>query len=275
MEELHHALEQYKQEAGGTATSRSVRMDSGKAVPPPIVYSRTRVVECEEQVLRRHLLLAGHDRGAFVDGHKMLRTQICHRLNAHQWTVLGVTSTREGEGKTVTATNLAISLAMEATQTVLLIDANLCAPGLHRLFGLGDCPGLTEYLIDEVSLEDLLIHPGMGRLVLLPGGRPMRRSTEALTSPRMKALVAEVKHRYPARIVVIDLPPLLASADVLAFAPSLDALLLVACEGKTKRCDVEESISLVEATVPIIGTVLNQAGRDDLSLRAMKEMVAF
>jgi capsular exopolysaccharide synthesis family protein len=209
-----------------------------------------------------------------MEGHKLLRTQICHRLKENQWNVLGVTSARDGEGKSVTATNLAISLALEATQTVLLIDATLRAPSLHRLFGLGKCRGLTEYLIDEVPLEELLIHPGIGRFVLLPGGRPLARSTEALTSPRMRALIEEVKHRYPARVVVIDLPSLLPKADVLAFAPLMDAILLVACEGKTRRWEVEESINLIGGAVPIIGTVLTQAGRDDLSLGAMMELVS-
>lgn len=274
MEQLHQALEQFKQEGGSATVSRPGRGESGKSVPPPIVYSRTKVVECAEETLHRHRLLTGQERGAFVEGHKLLRTQVCHRLAENQWTVLGVTSAREGEGTSVTATNLAISLAMEATQTVLLIDANLRAPALHRLFGLGECRGLTEYLIDEVPLEELLIHPGIGRFVLLPGGRPLQRSAEALTSPRMRNLIAEVKHRYPARVVLIDLPPLLPRADVLAFAPSLDAVLLVACEGKTKRAEMEESIRMIGAAVPVIGTVLTQAGRDSLSLRAMIETVS-
>lgn len=272
MEELHQALEQFKQEGAGSTTARSLRPEQGKTIPPPIIYSKTKIVECDEDTFHRHRLLAGHERGPFVEGHKLLRTQVSHRLRENQWTVLGVTSAREGEGKSVTAANLAISLAMEATQTVLLIDANLRAPALHRLFGLDNCRGLTEYLIDEVPLEELLIHPGIGRFVLLPGGRALHRSTEALTSPRMKSLVDEVKHRYPSRIVVLDLPALLPRADVLAFAPSLDAVLLVACEGKTKRREVEESIGLIGGAVPIIGTVLTQAGRDDLSLRAMMEL---
>ncbi len=274
MEQLHQALERFKQQTAGTTASRSMAPDPVRAVPPPIVYSRTRVVECEEELLRRHRLLAAFERGPYVEGYKLLRTQVGHRLRENNRNVLGVTSPRAGEGKSLTATNLAISLAMEAAQTVLLVDANLRAPSLHRLFGLGDCHGLTEYLLDEIPLEDILVHPGIGRFVLLPGGRPLRRSTEALTSPRMKALVNELKHRYPARVVVIDLPPLLTSADVLAFAPTLDALLLVASEGKTTRRDVEEAIHLVGAAVPIVGTVLNQAGQDDLNVRAMKDLVS-
>jgi Mrp family chromosome partitioning ATPase len=81
-----------------------------------------------------------------------------------------------------------------------------------------------------------------------------------------------VKHRYPARIIVLDLPPLLTSADVLAFAPSLDALLLVAREGVTTRRDVEDALALVREATPVLGTVLNQSGKSQGNLKAMRNL---
>ena len=122
--------------------------------------------------------------------------------------------------------------------------------------------GLADLLLDEASLEDTLIHPGIGRFVILPGGRAVPRPTEALTSPRMAALVDEMKHRYESRIVLFDLPPVLTGADVLAFGPFLDAVLLVVSEGVTRWHDVEESIQRLKGTVPILGTLLNQVERD-------------
>jgi len=273
MEELSYAIERHKQSSHG-AGSYSAGYEGARQVPPPIVYSRTRVVECQEAVLRRNRIVSAFDRGSFVEGYQLLRTQVLHRLRENRWNVLGVTSPRMQEGKTLTALNLAIMLAMETTQTVLLIDADLKRPSLHTLLGLDAGQGLTDYLLEEASLEDLLVHPGIGRLVLLPGGRPIYRSAEALTSPRMSALIRETKHRYQARIVVIDLPPLLTSADVLAFAPSLDAILLVAGEGMTTRHDVEESIALVRGAVPILGTVLNQSGNRARSVQALRSVAA-
>jgi Mrp family chromosome partitioning ATPase len=90
----------------------------------------------------------------------------------------------------------------------------------------------------------------------------------------MSALISDVKHRYPARVVVIDLPPLLVSSDVLAFAPSLDALLLVAGEGMTTRQDIKESLALVRGAVPVLGTVLNQSGKDQRHVDAMRALAA-
>jgi len=260
MEQLHRGFERYRQQGFGTSSTRVNGMASGQGVLPPIEYHRTRVVECPEDLLRRERIVAGFEAGPFVESYKLLRTQVLHRLRENGWSVLGVSSPNEREGKTLTAVNLAISLAMEATQTVLLVDADLKRPAVHRVFGLDHAKGLADVLLDESPVEEVLVHPGIGRVVILPAGRAVPRSAEALTSPRMSALVTELKHRYPARLLVFDLPPALTSADVLAFGPFLDAMLLVACEGRTRRHDIEESVHRLKGAVPILGTVLNQVG---------------
>jgi exopolysaccharide/PEP-CTERM locus tyrosine autokinase len=218
--------------------------------------------------------MAAYDKGPFVDAFKILRTQVMPRFREKDWNVLGVTSPSHGEGKTLTAVNLAVSLAMDTAQTVLLVDTNLRSPSVHEVFGLNDYPGLADYLLDNQSLEDLLVHPGIGRFVLLPGGRPVSNSTEILTSPKMLALVEELKHRYPARVVIFDLPPLLHTADVIAFSPYTDALLLVVEEGRTTAEEVQRALSLVKNSRPILGTVLNKVGRLAATPASMKKMLS-
>jgi exopolysaccharide/PEP-CTERM locus tyrosine autokinase len=218
--------------------------------------------------------MAAYDKGPFVDAFKILRTQVMHRFRENDWNVLGVTSPSHGEGKTLTAVNLAVSLAMDTAQTVLLVDTNLRSPSVHEVFGLNDYPGLADYLLDNQSLEDLLVHPGIGRFVLLPGGRPVSNSTEILTSPKMLALVEELKHRYPARVVIFDLPPLLHTADVIAFSPYTDALLLVVEEGRTTAEEVQRALSLIKNSRPVLGTVLNKAGRLAATPASMKKMLS-
>ena len=218
--------------------------------------------------------MAAYDKGPFVDAFKILRTQVMQRLRANDWNVLGVTSPGHGEGKTLTAVNLAVSLAMETTQTVLLVDANLRNPSIHDAFGLQDCPGLADYLLDNQPVEDLLVHPGIGRFVLLPGGRAISNSTEILTSPKMLSLVEEFKHRYPSRIVIFDLPPLLHTADVLAFSPYIDALLLVVEEGKTTTEELQRALLLVKNSRPVLGTVLNKAGQRATTPASMRKLLA-
>jgi capsular exopolysaccharide synthesis family protein len=244
-----------------------------RAVPATIVYTRTRSVQVPESVLREQRILAGFDAGPFVDAFKILRTQILHRVREKGWNVIGVTSPGAGEGKTFTAVNLAASLVMDVTQSVLLVDANLRHPTVHEMFDLKSCRGLADYLLDDVPIEQLLINPGIGRFVFLPGGHAVSHSAEALTSPKMIALVEEFKHRYQSRMILFDLPPLLEASDVLAFAPYLDALLLVVQEGRTKVEDVERSLALVKQAVPVLGTVVNKIGYSTATPDGMKKIL--
>ena len=275
MDRYRTALQLYKDQQGQPGTRpQTGKAAGGHAVPPPIVYSRTRSLDIPLAVLRQRRVMAAYDKGPFVDAYKILRTQVMHRLREHDWNVLGVTSPGHGEGKTLTAVNLAISLAMDTTQTVLLVDANLRSPSIHEVFGLKDCPGLADYLLDNQPVEDLLVHPGIGRFVLLPGGRAMSNSTEILTSPKMLTLVEECKHRYPSRIVIFDLPPLLHTADVLAFSPYTDALLLVVEEGNTTAEELQRALSLVKNSRPVLGTVLNKAGQLAATPASMRKLLA-
>ena len=89
----------------------------------------------------------------------------------------------------------------------------------------------------------------------------------------MASLVEEFKHRYPSRIVLFDLPPLLQTADVLAFSPYTDALLLVVEDGKTTSEEIERALQLVKGNTPVLGTVLNKAGKGHMTPAAMKRML--
>ncbi len=276
MEPLHSAMERFKkdeQRRPVSAVPKAAPSRAGKAPVEEIVYTQTRTIDIADEVLRERRVLAGFERGAFLDSYKILRTQVMHRLREHGWNVLGITSPGKQEGKTLTAVNLAISLAMDTTQTVLLVDADLTNPSAHHAFGLEECGGLVDYLLDGIPVEHLLIHPGIGRFVLMPGGRAIQHSAEALTSPKMASLVEEFKHRYPSRIVLFDLPPLLQTADVLAFSPYTDALLLVVEDGKTSREDIERALQLVKGSTPVLGTVLNKAGKAQMTPATMKRML--
>jgi len=156
------------------------------------------------------------------------------------------------------AINLAISLAMTFNQTALLVDADMRRPGVRATFGLKTGPGLSDCLLSHTPVEQLLIHPGIDGLVILPGGAPLPNSSELLGSRQMAELVRDLKSHYHSRIVVFDLPPVLTGADVLAFAPHVEAALLVVEEGKTRSEDVTRAVELLSGT-HLIGTVLNKS----------------
>src|SRR5215216_2495672 len=135
------ALQPHKDLQGHNGARQPLSKAANAQAIPPIVYTSTRSVTIPLSVLRHRRVMAAYDKGPFVDAFKILRTQIMQRLRENDWNVVGVTSPGHGEGKTFTAVNLAVCLAMEAAQTVLLVDANLRNPSVHEVFGLKDCPG--------------------------------------------------------------------------------------------------------------------------------------
>ncbi len=171
---------------------------------------------------------------------------------------MGITSATPGAGKSLTSSNLALSMAMEVNKTVLLVDADLRRPMVHNYFGLEPKYGLSDYLTRGVPIEEMLINPGIGRFVILPAGRPIENASEMLSSPRMGDLVEELKSRYRSRYVIFDLPPMLVVDDVLSFAPYIDASMLVVEEGKSKQEDITHCVELLR-DMNLIGTVLNKS----------------
>jgi protein-tyrosine kinase len=273
MEYLQQAQERFKQQAGSVGPDPRRLVGDARRPSPSIVYTTTKTITIPDHVMREQRLITGFDEGHFVDAYRMLRAQVLQQYREKGWNLIGVSSPTDREGKTLTAVNLSLSLAMDLSHTVLLVDADMHRPAVHRAFGMETVPGLTEYLFDNAPLAQLLIHPGIGRFVFLPGGRAIKNSPEALASPRMTALVQELKHRYPSRLVVFDLPPLLSRADAIGFAPHIDALLLVVEEGRTASADVERAMEALKGRVPILGGILNKSGRKTLTLRRAKQLL--
>ncbi|MFN2308941.1 MAG: CpsD/CapB family tyrosine-protein kinase [Gammaproteobacteria bacterium] len=262
MERIKEALERARQERDNAPPATRLETPRAAARATEISYTQTRTTQVPVSQLRNQLVVSALPEGVFTDAYKILRTQVLQRLRENAWNVLAVTSPGEDEGKTLTAINLAISLAMEVSYSVLLVDANLRHPNVHEHLGLPASQGLSEYLLDDVPLPELLVHPeNLDHVVILPGGRAVQNSAELLNSPKMVQLVEELKNRYPSRIVIFDLPPLLSAADTLSFSPYVDAALLVLEDGKTTQDDARRALELLECT-NVIGTVLNKAGRD-------------
>ena len=259
MERIKQALEKAREDRQRTDAPMNFGPKTSVTPVTQIAYLQTRTQNVPYDLLREQRVITAQETGASADAYRMLRTQVLQRLNENNWNALALTSPGPSEGKTLTAINLAISLAQEVTCTVLLVDADLRHPSVHSYFGLAPGKGLGDYLTGDIPLSDLLINPaGIERFVILPGGTPLSNSGEMLNSPKMKQLVEELKERYRSRIILFDLPPLLSSADALAFSPYVDAALLVIEEGKSPAEDIQRAVELLQNT-NLIGTVLNKA----------------
>ena len=237
--------------------ARDRRDDGSRGEIGHIEYRRTRVVPVSTEVLERNRLLCD-PRSAMASAYKTLRTQVLQRMREHGWRSIAVVSPAPGEGKTLSAINLCLSLARDVHHTVLLADLDLCRPSVHRYFELEPVLGLNDHLTSGAPIEDVLVNPGVQRLLLAPTTHPIDNSSELLASERARTLVDELAQRYPARIVVYDLPPVLAADDTLAFLPNVDAVLLVVRDGKTLQRDLQRTLDLI-STKPLLGSVLNRA----------------
>lgn len=226
-------------------------------VPRGIGYTRTRTLHIAPEVLERHRLASVRSDTA-ADPFRLLRTQVLMQMRENGWQTLAVTSPNKGAGKSTVNLNLAISFGLEADYTALLVDADLRDPDLRKMLELGPGPGLVDYLTGKAAIEDLLIHPNIGKLVVLPGGEPVANTSELMRSPMMAAFVQELRRRYPDRLIVFDVPPVLASADTLAISPYVDATILLVEERKTAREDIHRSLELLRGS-NLIGVVLNKS----------------
>lgn len=230
-----------------------------------ICYSITRTVAVDHDTMSRHKLIVKGEHPTVEEEYKHLRTHILHGTKPENRNTLMFTGPRPGEGKTLTSINLALSISQEVDQTVLLVDADLRNPSVHRYFGFVPELGLVDYLKNGVPIPELLVHPeGLAKLVLLPGGKPTREAAELIKSPQMAELVSELKDCYPDRYVLFDLPPLLNFADALAFAPLVDGIVIVVEAGKTPREEIDRCLEMMKKFA-VMGLVLNKTDIPDQS----------
>lgn len=208
--------------------------------------------------LEQNRILAHHSKSTEADAFRMLRTQVLQIMAKSDLKTLAITSPRYGDGKTTIALNLAISIALDIKQTVLLVDLDLRKPSLNQYLGLQNKNGLIEHLIDNVPVSECLVRMPFDRLSILPAGQALDHSSEVLGSPKMAAFAHELKIRYHDRLVIYDMPPVLAQDDTIAFLPHVDATLLVVRDGVTKANDLKMCLERL-ANTNIIGTVLNNA----------------
>lgn len=259
---LDKAREQRQDTTEGQGTPKSSRQPAAQQANSSrddIKYSQTRIVQVSDDVLIENRVIAGIKGHFQADHFRMLRTKVLHMMKQQRYNSLAVTSPTKGGGKSMVTANLAVSIAMEANNTVLLVDLDLRRPSIHRYFGFEPVQGLTDYLLDGVELPELLVHPSIERLVILPVGRAVAQSSELLSTPRMTNLIQDITNRYASRIILFDLPPLLHMDDALAFLPQVHtASLLVVEQDVNTPVEVQQSMRLLENS-NLLGVVHNKA----------------
>ncbi|MGH6895950.1 MAG: AAA family ATPase [Geminicoccaceae bacterium] len=176
--------------------------------------------------------------------------------NAH---LVMVTSTREGEGKTFVALNLAFSLAAEQGRSVMLIDADPAKSSVGHYLGFEVDHGLTDLLREGgPNLAEVVIPTSIRGLSIVPSGARDHLGAELFASDRMGALLQAFCRTSPDSVVILDAPPVLATSEPSSLARHVDQAVLVVEADRTSRAAITEALNLI-AICPHIGLVLNKA----------------
>lgn len=227
-------------------TSRQIEIDMDALVSSGIVSPNAPRSQIADQyrVIKRPLIKNAMGRGASPIEHGNL---------------IMVTSALPGEGKSFTALNLAMSIATELDNTVMLVDADVARPSIMRMLGLPNGPGLLDLVIDEsADLSSVLLKTNIDKLTILPSGTPHPRATELLASDAMTRLLEDIATRYSDRIIVFDSPPLLPTTEARVLATHMGQIVLVVHSGRTLQSEVRQALATIESC-PVKLLLLNKA----------------
>lgn len=267
MDKLEKALQKARQQREVELQKQidqqeEVRRQKVADLPPPM-QATSNQVDISPDYMQRHHIISHQPRNKEADQFRILRTQILQHMGQSGMRTLGITSANYGDGKSTVALNLAVSIAMDLKQTVLLVDMDLRKPSVTEYLGVEAPNGITEYFEHNTPIADCMLRTNFERLNILPAGQRREHSSEVLGSPKIAQLAQELKKRYEDRIIIYDLPPILAQDDSIAFLPHVEAVLLVINDGSTRVSAIKQSMALL-SSAHVIGTVLNSS---DLSER--------
>ena len=206
------------------------------------------------------LLIAGlAPKSLAAEQYRQLRTRLSHAEGATALRTILVTSPQKSEGKSITAANLALTMAQELQRRVVLVEADLRKPSLQQMFGLPAGPGLAEFLAGACELRDAMKFLPDHNLTVMPAGAMPTNPAELLGSTAMRRLLDQLRSRFDR--VILDTPPVLPLADVAVLAPIVDGTLLVVRAGVTPKPAIENALRAFDSS-RLLGVVLNESGME-------------
>ncbi len=224
-----------------------------------LVDGQMRTVQLNAAHLESTRIVAYGAAGAHGRYYDMMRTEILQEMDDKGWQFLTVTSATAGCGKTVTACNLALSIARLAERSVVLVDMDMHKPRVAEYLGIKANEGLLSVLEGEASLASVMVQATIGHsnLLVLPGEVCKSGTSEWMASQTMATLLQTIKREYRSRIVIFDMPPMLIGDDVISVLPQMEAVLLVAGIGNTSVSDIKECHKHLKTT-PVVRVVVNR-----------------
>lgn len=239
---------------------------AARAAKPQDMGTRSKQVEIDLNRLSAQGYIVPHaTRSLLVDEFRVIKRPLLGNITGAASTkidrpnLIMVTSSLPGEGKTFVAANLAMSIAAELNHTVLLVDADPARSTLLERLGIAPAQGLIDKLLHpELDLSDLILATNVPKLAVLPVGTPNAQATELFASATMDLLLEEMAHRYRDRVIILDAPPLLPSAEARALSLHAGQILFVVQAGRTHQGTVQQSLTMLQDH-PMVYTLLNQS----------------
>jgi protein-tyrosine kinase len=258
--------QQEKIEPRGAVTEPGPSHQASPAAPTPAPAPASRQIDIDlERLAATGMVVPNAPGSPIAEEFRILKRPLLANANGHtakpirNANLIMVTSAMPQEGKSFTALNLAMSIAMELDRTALLVDADVARPSLPGLLGVAGETGLLDVLQDSsVKLSDVLLRTNVEKLNLVMAGTPHPRATELLASETMARLLNEIASRYSDRIIVFDSPPLLVTTQARVLATQMGQIVFVVHAEQTLQSAVKEALSMIEGC-PVKYAVLNQA----------------
>jgi Mrp family chromosome partitioning ATPase len=232
---------------------RKVRRVPQACVP----QARVPCVTVSKDVFERNRLVAAIADHVHRDAYSVLRANVVEQMTAKNFVSLGVTSPETGVGKTLTAINLAISIAIQASRRVLLLDLDLENPNVHSYFEHEPLYGLEDCLFENKSIDDVVFSPAIDGLAVLAVKGRNRNATQILNSEYLRKLLDAITMADPDRIVVVNLPAIDGNKGALAGESLVDSTLLVVEDVATTEAHLRAALESI-CNVKLLGTVLNK-----------------
>lgn len=257
MEHIEQAIARVKE---SRATTIQPLQQPGSPGQPHVGPSSENAVLLESQHLESKRIVAHDITDPRSKSFDMLRTQVLQSMDMKSWQIVGVTSPTAGCGKSVISVNLALSIARQQERAVLLVDMDLQKPRVADNLGLTCEQGLLSVLEGKTSLSNAMIPARVRneRFMVLPCEQATLDSSEWMASRSMAAILQQIKRDFKAWTVIVDLPPILPSDDVISILPQMDCILFVVQAGATTVPEIKECNKHLETT-PIVRVVLNKA----------------
>jgi protein-tyrosine kinase len=189
----------------------------------------------------------------------MLRTQVLQEMDQNGWQMLAITSPTAGCGKTVTACNLAMSIARLPERSVLLVDMDLQKPKVAEYLGIQAKSGLLGVLQSRVGLPNAIVRASIAQnqMLVLPGEVCKSGSAEWMASQAMTTSLQALKRDFRSHVIILDLPPVLIGDDVISILPQIESVLLITSVGASTASDIKECNKHLRST-PIVRVVVNK-----------------